>query len=99
MSTLGCPVCCRPDVGRACSGEGQRRMSREGRMVTIQATWQLSASIAGVLATGTVVVSRVGGVAGRLAAFGREFALVVGLFAVYQYCGHYAHFQVTGAVR
>jgi len=68
-------------------------------MVTIQATWQLSASIAGVLATGTVVVSRVGGVAGRLAAFGREFALVVGLFAVYQYCGHYAHFQVTGAVR
>ena len=66
-------------------------------MPAIYASWQLSAWIAATLA-GVTVVARATNhpLTRRLGAFAREFTVVVALFAVYQYCGHYAHIKAAG---
>lgn len=64
----------------------------------VRATWQLSASIAVVLAVAALVLRAAGGPGTRrLGAFAREFAVLVGLFGVYQYCGRWTHLLVAGA--
>src|SRR5437899_1749826 len=67
-------------------------------MPMIRATWQLSACIALTLAF-TYVVCRGRSRPGvqRLSAFAKEFAVLAGVFAVYQHTVHYARTRYVGA--
>lgn len=66
----------------------------------IRASWQLSASVAAVcFALFLLARGRKGRAASLVAAFGAEFAMVAGVFAVYQHTAHFAHTKTAGAVE